>query len=247
MLREDRLTFLVERLNLDGRVVAADLAASLGVPVDMIRRDLRELAARGHCQRVYGGALRPAAQPGARNVAGSPLAKAAARTIHPGQVTYVDVGRTNLAVVEMLDPSLTGTVVTACPAVAIALLQHPAIEVIMIGGKLDRATGSALGALALDAVRDLRFDLCLLGACAIAEEGVSAFQAEDAVMKRHLVSASAATVVAATADKVGTRASFHVMPVGSLDRLIVETGAPEAELARMREAGVEVEQVAAHG
>lgn len=246
-MREDRLALVIERLNRDGRIVAVDLAASLGVPVDMIRRDLRDLATRGDCQRVYGGALRPAARPGVRNVVSSPLAKAAARMFRPGQVVYVDAGRTNLAVVGMLDPSLIATVVTACPAVAAALLAHPMVEIIMIGGKLDRATGAALGATALDAIRDLRFDLCLLGACAIAEEGVSAFQSEDAAMKRHLVAASAATVVVATADKVGTRAPFHVMPITGLDRLIVEEDAPEAELARIREAGVEVEQVAAHG
>ena len=35
----------------------ANLAAELGLSEDSVRRDLRELAAAGLCQRVYGGAL----------------------------------------------------------------------------------------------------------------------------------------------------------------------------------------------
>ncbi|WP_231875946.1 DeoR family transcriptional regulator [Gluconobacter japonicus] len=49
-----------------GRVLAADLATEWHVPVDMVRRDLRELAEAGECRRVYGGALRM--QPAAAHI-----------------------------------------------------------------------------------------------------------------------------------------------------------------------------------
>ena len=48
----------------DGKVVAARLVEELGVSEDTVRRDLRELAAQGLVQRVHGGALPPAPQPG---------------------------------------------------------------------------------------------------------------------------------------------------------------------------------------
>ena len=54
-----------------------------------------------------------------------------------------------------------------------------------------------------------------------------------------------ASEVAAIADKVGTRAPFHVAPLERLSRMIVEQGSPAAELARIRAAGVEVEEVGA--
>ena len=57
MLAAQRRDLLLERLRRDGRVVAKDLAAELGVSEDSVRRDLREMAAAGLCQRVYGGAL----------------------------------------------------------------------------------------------------------------------------------------------------------------------------------------------
>ncbi len=178
-MRDDRLNAIEDRLNEKGRVVAADLADTFDVPVDMIRRDLRDLAARGACRRVYGGAIRP------------PVDTAT------GQVVFLDGGRTNLAIAAAFDPAPSVTVVTASPSIAVALFAHPDVEVILIGGRIDRSTGSAAGAMALQAIRDWRFDLCLLGACAISEEGISAVDAEDAAMKRALIAASTEIVVAA--------------------------------------------------
>ena len=57
MLVAERRDLLLARLREEGKVLAKDLAAELGVSEDSIRRDLRDLAAAGLCQRVYGGAL----------------------------------------------------------------------------------------------------------------------------------------------------------------------------------------------
>src|SRR6478735_12225937 len=57
MLAAQRKELLLDRLQVDGRLVAKDLAAELDTSEDTIRRDLRELAAAGLCQRVYGGAI----------------------------------------------------------------------------------------------------------------------------------------------------------------------------------------------
>ena len=56
-LPRERQERILERLRRHGRVIAADLAVEFRVSEDSIRRDLRELAARSLCKRVYGGAL----------------------------------------------------------------------------------------------------------------------------------------------------------------------------------------------
>src|SRR5438270_12009090 len=48
---------LLDRLHRDGKVIAREIAEELCISEDSIRRDLRDLAAAGHCQRVYGGAV----------------------------------------------------------------------------------------------------------------------------------------------------------------------------------------------
>lgn len=57
MLAAERQALLLHRLAADGKIVAKEIAAELGLSDDSVRRDLRELAAAGLCQRVYGGAL----------------------------------------------------------------------------------------------------------------------------------------------------------------------------------------------
>ncbi len=247
MIREDRLAAIADRLEADGRVVAADLADIFHVPVDTIRRDLRDLAARGACRRVYGGALRNA-RPGAaaRRPAALPaLAAAAARHVRPGSLVFIDAGRTNQAIAEALPEDTGLTIVTTSPAIAAALVGRRGLDLVLIGGRISHVTGGALGPIAGEAVRDLRADLCLLGACAVAAEGISAFDIEDAALKRRIAEGSERVLVAATADKVGTRAPFPIGPLSAIDLLVVEAGAPEAEIARIRDAGIALEIVAA--
>ncbi len=247
MMREDRLAAIAGRLEAEGRVVATDLAGHFAVPVDTIRRDLRDLAARGACRRVYGGALRNA-RPGAaerRPAALSTLAAAAVRHVRAGSLVFIDAGRTNLAIAEALPEDAGLTVVTTSPAVAAALVGCRGLDLVMVGGRISPVSGSALGAIASETVRDLRADLCLLGACAVAAEGISAFDIEDAALKRTIAESSDRVLVAATADKFGTRAPFPIAPLSAIDLLLIEAGAPAAEVARIREAGVRMEVVPA--
>ncbi len=105
MLPAQRRDLLLDRLERDGRLVAKDLAAELGIAEDSVRRDLRELAAAGLCQRVYGGALpvSPAIADYATRLAVAPdskqrVAAAAARLVRPGSTVLLDGGTTALAV-----------------------------------------------------------------------------------------------------------------------------------------------------
>ena len=79
MLTEERRQAILERLERDGKVVAAELSASLAVSPDTVRRDLRELAEAGLLRRVHGGALPPAlgARPYAARLEQAPEAKEA--------------------------------------------------------------------------------------------------------------------------------------------------------------------------
>ena len=54
MMAAQRREYLLGTLRRDGKIVAKDVAADLGLSEDSVRRDLRELAAEGLCQRVYG-------------------------------------------------------------------------------------------------------------------------------------------------------------------------------------------------
>src|ERR1700740_18795 len=97
MLAAERRDLLVARLRRDGKLIARDLAAELGLSEASLRRDLRELAAAGLCQRVCGGALpaSPALGSHATRAELAPESKRrvgarAAQLITPGSTVILD-------------------------------------------------------------------------------------------------------------------------------------------------------------
>jgi DeoR/GlpR family transcriptional regulator of sugar metabolism len=245
---EERRRFLLAKLRADGRLVAAALARELETSEDTIRRDLRELATAGLVQRVHGGALppSPALEPFVvrrhqASDAKEALAAAAARLPRDRQVVLIDGGTTNLAVARLLPPGLRLTVVTPSPPVALALADHPGAEVILLGGRLDKAGQAVTGAGAVDAVRAVRADLCFLGVCGVDPEvGITATGYDEAELKRAMLQAAAQVVAVATADKLGTAAPFVVGPAEALAGLVTERSVPEALLAAFIACGVAV-------
>ena len=101
MLTTQRKQQILGILKREGQVIAKDVAESMEVSEDTIRRDLRDLAQEGLLQRVHGGAL--PASPAMADFAGRELltaegkiaiGRAAAGMIRAGQVVFLDGGTT---------------------------------------------------------------------------------------------------------------------------------------------------------
>src|SRR5471032_302331 len=208
LLLQERHDLILKQLEADGRVIAAVLALNLNVTEDTIRRDLRDLAAAGLCQKVYGGAVRIAAAP-----------ESGTLTQRLGRQQS---DKSRLAIAEAL-PKLPLTVLTNAPSIAARLLDSPHIELIMIGGRVKQGLGGSVGATALREVELLRPDLYFIGACGVdLHAGITAVDFEEAEFKRRLAAHSKATAVVATAEKLGAVASFLVLPIAQLTHLVVE-------------------------
>lgn len=235
-------------MRLSGRVLAVDLAQEFNVSEDTIRRDLRELAAAGLCERVYGGAL-PVAPGGTtltQRVGEAPerkaaLAAAAVPFIKTGMTVFFDASSTNLAIAQALPAGLELTAVTNTPLIAAVLMENQGIDLIVIGGKIVPQVGAAVGAKAQRDVSVLRPDLCILGVCGVdVKAGLTAFEYEDAEFKR-LVARNSATVLAAvTNDKLGTSAPHAVIATEECATLIVEHDAPDNAATIYGSQGIDV-------
>lgn len=248
MLTSQRKRLILDVLNRDGQVVAKRLSKELALSEDTIRRDLRELAAEGLLQRVHGGALPAsptvAALPARRSMATdakAALGRAAAAMIAPGQTVIFDGGTTNLEIVRHLPRDLGFVAVTHSPEIAVALEDYPAVEVVMIGGKLFRHSMVAVGALAIEAIGRIRADLFFLGVTGVhAEEGLTTGDVEEAAVKRALIGRAAETVVLATTEKLGAVSLCLVAPLEEIATLLVIADAPEAVVAPLAARGVGV-------
>lgn len=230
MLGAQRKDHLREILRRDGRVVAKDVAADLGVSEDSIRRDLRELADAGEMVRVYGGALpippadRPVAQRAALATESKErVARRAVEVISPGATIVLDAGTTTLAMARMLPHGAELTVITPSPAIALAAAEHSDARIVIIGGELARFSMVTSGPLAMEAMQHLAADLFFVGATGIdPERGLTTGNLDDAATKRAIAARSTQTYVLGSEEKIGATSRYPVLDLDAVAGVVVD-------------------------
>jgi DeoR/GlpR family transcriptional regulator of sugar metabolism len=252
LLQKERQARIRDILARHGKVLAGDLAGLFAVSEDTIRRDLRDMANNGECERVYGGALsiKPASLPMAARLAMAPdrktaLAATAAALVAPRMTLFLDTGSTNLAIARTLAQDLGLTVITNAPDIALALADRDGIAVIMIGGSFDRHSRANFGARACRDLDGFNPDMTILGACAVDPvQGVTATHFEDAEIKRLAVCRSGAVLVAATNEKLGASGTHRICAPQRITHLVVEADIDPALAAPFATLGVAVHKAA---
>ena len=138
-----------------------------------MRRDLKQLAEEGRCQKVYGGATR------VENVRERPMsaridqhageklaiARKALPLVGPGQTVYLDMSSTCVQLARLIASSGVGcTVVTPMVDVLVALAGAPGVTTLCCGGTMRADLSGLTGSIALDVVGRFRFDAAFMGA-----------------------------------------------------------------------------------
>lgn len=252
MLTAERRDLLVERLRRDGKLIARDLAAEFGLSEDSVRRDLRELAAAGLCQRVYGGALpiSPALGTQASRSEIAPdskrrVAAAAAALISSGTTVILDGGTTALEVAAALPPSLDATIVTPSATTAAALASHPRVRIFMLGGQLHKQAVSASGAAAAEQASGITAELALLIVPGIHPvQGLTHADPETAALIRILIRRTADAYVMASIEKLGTVCAYKVAGLSELAGIITDAPPGHPVVQQLRDQGVTIVQAA---
>jgi DeoR/GlpR family transcriptional regulator of sugar metabolism len=153
--------------------------------------------------------------------------------LRPGSTLLLDAGTTALEVARAIPTDLRMTVVTPGPLVAVALAEHPLVEIVLVGGTLSRHSLVASGSLAAEALRRVRADVCFLGVTGVhPEAGLTTGSLDDAATKRAMAARSTETFVLASAEKVGAASAFPVLDLAEVTGLVLDPDAPpDADVA----------------
>ena len=248
MLTTHRKQQILSILKQQGQVIAKEVSQDMGVSEDTIRRDLREMAQEGLLQRVHGGAL--PASPAIVDFAGRELitadgkvaiGRAAAKLIQPGQVVMLDGGTTARQVARHIPLDLKATIVTHSPTIATELLNHPNVEVILIGGRLFKHSVVAVGAVALQAIAEIHADTYFMGVTGVhPKSGLTTGDYEEAAVKRALSQAAAETVVLASSEKLNAASPYVVVPLSEISGIITERAAAASLTKPYEKLGISV-------
>lgn len=248
MLTSQRKQRILEQLLKEGQVLSKDLSIRFEVSEDTVRRDLRELAAEGRLQRVHGGAL-PSSSATAtfserkslKTDAKRKVAQKGAELISSGQVVIIDGGTTTSELIACLPDDLRITVVTHSPSIALGLIEHPSIEVILIGGRLFKHSVVTVGAATIEGIGKVQADIFFMGVTGVhAEAGLTTGDYEEACIKRAFSGRAAETVVLVSPEKINAASPFVIGDLGLIDTIVVDSAADENWVRSIEEKGVTV-------
>jgi DeoR family transcriptional regulator of aga operon len=250
LLNEERRREILDALHRDGRVLVKDLARRFQTSQITIRKDLEFLDGQGVIQRTHGGALPLRAgallDPTVREKEKlhrkqkTKIALAASRLVEEGQSVLLDSGTTTMAIARALKGMAQLTVITNALNIA-AELAGTHIDVILTGGMLRKNSFSLVGPLAERTLRQLSADVLFLGVDGFdTKAGLFTPNLLESEVNRAMVEISRRTIAVCDSSKFGRRSLCNIMPVTMVHEVITDKQIPKADLAALKDAGIEV-------
>jgi DeoR family fructose operon transcriptional repressor len=249
MLAEERRLLIVGWTRDEGRLDAGEAAAKLNVATETVRRDLDVLQRRGILRRVHGGAIamerfaheytipeRQGLNPEAKRL----IAETAAQYIPNEGCIFVDGGTTT----EFLAPALRNRpnlIVVTNSVMLASRIADSSTMTYMLPGRIRPATLSAVSTRTVEDVSRLNAVVAFVGINGISSElKLTAFDTDEAAVKKVMMSNAAERVLLADNSKFGSSYPATFAAPEDFDRLVTDLGTPTSYIEKFTHCGVEV-------
>lgn len=229
MQPSERRQWVLEKIELEGKVEIDSLSNELNVSPMTIRRDLDQLEEEGSVIRVHGGAVAARSliaetpfltKEGRYTEEKRQIAKKALSLVREGQIILLDSGTTTLEIARLLKVKQDLTVITNDIKIAAELVDSK-LKVIVTGGELQNDVGALFGPQTHHFLKNIHADLFFLGAHAIdLQAGIMSPTFEKSLVKQLMMEAAESTWLVADSSKIGERALSKVCDLQSLTGFI---------------------------
>ena len=245
----ERRQAIARLLQEQGAVRVVDLSARFGVSPSTVRRDLQKLAQQSPVERGYGGATwRDGSADRETGLTREPVAaekdrigQAAAKLLSAGETVFLGSGSTTLAVAHALAGRANLTVITNGLSVAAHLATGSEVELIVIGGLVQRGSSAMIGHLAEQALGNLHADKVVLGVQGIsALDGLTGDDLSRVRMAQMLLEAVPEVIVVADHTKFGRVCTARIAPLDRADVIVTGRETPTSALWELAELDVRV-------
>ena len=250
-----RQLLLLQAVQAQRSVMLDELAATLQVTLQTVRRDVQRLADDGLLTRFHGGVRIPSST--TENIAHQQrttlhadgktrIARAVAREVPNGCSLILNIGTTTEAIAQALLQHTGLRVITNNLNVAIILSANPQCEVIVAGGVLRGRDRGVVGEAAIDFIRQFKVDIALVGISGIEADGtLRDYDYREVKVSQAIMAHAREVWLAADHSKFNRPAMVEVATLARIDRLFTDSPVPEPFPALLRDAQVRCD-VAAH-
>ncbi|TYP79692.1 DeoR/GlpR family DNA-binding transcription regulator [Paenibacillus methanolicus] len=251
LIGEERKDYILNKLNLEGKVKSFELVEALQVSSETVRRYLEELEEEKKLKRVYGGAIKINAfgeEPAqlSREVMHAEekkrIGKAAASLVEDNDVLFISDGTTSQQMIHYLLNKKNLTVLTVSISAMHLLMDYRNKElfdgdIYFIGGKVSSKHARVFGPIAEKIVSMFVADKAFIAIDGITlQSGITGFDVENGMLMARMIENAKQTVVLTDHSKIGSAQKFKIAEYKDIDIIISDAAMPsdwESELARL--------------
>lgn len=243
-----RLLQLVAYVQARGSVTVEQLAETLGVTLQTVRRDVQRLADDGLLARFHGGVRVPSStteniahmQRENLNAQGkSRIARHVAAAVPNDCSLILNIGTTTEAVSRALMGHTGLRVITNNLNVASILSGNAKCEVIVVGGVVRGHDRGIVGEAAADFIRQFKVDIAVMGISGIESDGtLRDYDFREVKVSQSIIAHAREVWMAADYSKFNRPAMVEVAKLTQIDRLFTDIEPPEPFPALLAEAQV---------
>jgi len=244
-----RLLQLVAYVQARGSVTVEQLAETLGVTLQTVRRDVQRLADDGLLARFHGGVRVPSStteniahmQRENLNAQGkSRIARHVAAAVPNDCSLILNIGTTTEAVSRALMGHTGLRVITNNLNVASILSGNAKCEVIVVGGVVRGHDRGIVGEAAADFIRQFKVDIAVMGISGIESDGtLRDYDFREVKVSQSIIAHAREVWMAADYSKFNRPAMVEVAKLTQIDRLFTDIEPPEPFPALLAEAQVQ--------
>jgi len=249
-----RQLLLLDEVRARRTATVEQLADTLGVTLQTVRRDIQKLADSGLLLRFHGGVRVPSSttenlghtQRETLHAEGKArIARAVAEAVPHNCSLILNIGTTTEAIARALLHHRGLRVITNNLNVAAILAGNPDCEVIVAGGVVRARDRGIVGEAAVDFIRQFKVDIALIGISGIEPDGsLRDFDLREVKVAQTIIAQSREVWLATDHSKFDRPAMVQVATLAQIDRLFTDATPPEPFPALLRDAGVELDVAA---
>lgn len=233
MLYEERVSYIMKKLEHNSLIKTNDLVHEMGVSIDTIRRDFKKLEEEGKLTCIRGGACssEDALQYSpffGRQIINEDLKREAAQKaisfIHTGNVIALNAGTTNsILAEELVKLKKQITVVTNNLSALSILTGSESIQIVVPGGTVDKEELALYGCDCVEEISSYSFDLSFLSINALHPiQGFSDFRFHEMDIIKTMVKHSRKSIAVMDSHKFGKISKKIFLPFNTIDLLITD-------------------------
>lgn len=249
MLNRHRREHILERISSHNRVSVADIAASLKVSDETVRRDLKDLESEGLLRRVHGGAISPSPirdEPISKRVRKAAkekgvISRLAVDLISDHTSIFLNIGSTTEALARQLGRFSDLKLYTNSLNIALIAREHFGVSVFVTPGQLRKVELDLVGYDTVAYIQNYYFDSAFMGVAGIdVERGFMDFEEDEVRIRQTLIKCARNKVMLADSSKFGKSANICTATFDVIDRLVTDRAPDRAFRERFVKDGMEV-------